>query len=265
MYAEGCLVYAASRHVIAAFDDEGYGLLMNLRRRPSRNYCPINPTTGDLWCLLENGLEMQSAIATMAQRHRMTTEAFRHDNAAEIDKLRRQGMLTRQWRPPGRASAVAAGATPATARIAATEADADAAPVSYRTAVRAGLLIALILQRLPYELMLYVMRASRHLRPQHPTLDTTRQLVAIATRVHANHAGWNECHEISIGALLGAVIVGRAPGWSLEVTWDPFNLHASLRIADIAIDHAPQRLPNISPSSRSSFLRRPDPVAPAFS
>ncbi len=219
--------------VILAIDVDGYGVLVNLH---AGKYYPVNPTMAHLWALLEQWSDLDTAITILASEHATPVEQVRRDCLVQ---LRRNSLLTRRPKRGRIANSLSAPGRSPSKRIAVTATD-ELAPPAYRAAPWLGYLIGLLLQRLPYWLMLRIMQTIRRLRAQHPTPATTRQLVAAVRRIVWQMPGWAECHEVSVPAYLAAVILGKAPHWMLEVTFGPVGLHAYLQDGDTAIDDVPQ-------------------------
>jgi hypothetical protein len=229
-------MYAATDDVIAAFDSDGYGLLLNLR---TGAYHPVNDTMADIWVLLEEGHDLETVLQILAHARNVTAQMLRIDAGEEIRKLQRFGMLIPQPKAGHLAARFGTTAPPPSRRVAIDTTD-DHVPARYTAAASAGFLAAIALQVLPFRVRLDVMRASRRLRPQRPTLADTRRMVAAVKRVSRFHAGWDECYEISIGALLALALLGKAPTWLLQARFGQIQLHACLEVNDIAIDHESQ-------------------------
>jgi hypothetical protein len=219
--------------VILAIDVDGYGVLVDLH---AGTFYPVNPTMARLWALLEQCSDLDTAVRVLASEYAMSVEQVRRDCLAQ---LRRNSLLTRRPNRGRIADTLTASGRSPSERIAVTAADELVSP-AYRAAAWLGYLIGLLLQRVPYWLMLRIMQTIRRLRAQHPTPATTRQLVAAVRRIVWQMPGWAECHEISVPAYLAAAILGKAPHWRLEVTFAPVGLHAYLQDGDTAIDDVPQ-------------------------
>jgi hypothetical protein len=229
-------MYPATDDVIAAFGRDGYGVLLNLR---TGRYHPVNETMGDLWCLLDDGHDLDAALQAIADTGDVEVERVREDAESELAKLRRYRMLTA--RPRSSRLAIRFGTVDPTPsrRLAVT--DDERASVSQSAIACVAFVVALALQRMPFRLMLRIMRASRRVRRrQRPTVADTIRWVATVRRVASKHPGWAECHEISIAAFLVLAALGRAPTWLLLAVFDSDDLHACLEVGDTVVDHEPQ-------------------------
>ena len=231
-------MYAAP-NVILAVAPTGNGRLINVGTGGSPP--AIDPKMVELWQLLDQGMALSAATASLADTYREPVDVIRRDCAPAVADLRRARMLTRRRQHGRLRNKVNTNAPPPTRRIVAND-DNQRAPARYRMAAWAGYLVTLGLSRLPYRLTLWSMLAMRSARTQHPTVATTSQLVAITRRIVRRGPGWAECHEVSVPAYIAGALLGRAPRWALDATFSPFELHASLEVADTdtAVDDAPQ-------------------------
>ncbi len=230
------MIYAASHRVAAAGDADGYMQLLNLR---NKQLAVINPTMRRLWGLLEEGLELDAATTTLSTGEGVPVSTLRRDLAEPIAELESCGMLATRWRQPGRLlrAVIADGSSPS--RVTVTTAD-EQAPAHYTVAGAVGFAVAILLQRLPLPFTLQLMRGARRLRPQHPALTSSRQLVATVRRLARHHPGWADCYEISMGAFLAAALLGCAPTWSLGADIGSRECHAFLQVDGTAVDHSEQ-------------------------
>jgi hypothetical protein len=234
--------YAAADEVIAVRAPDGYGLLMRPR---SGRYHTATPKLVRLWRLLdEQGLELQTAIARLADNDPDRIEQLRQEFGPEIAKLRRYGMLVGARTDPedGYVARIAARRPPAPTRIAVTAAD-ERAPWHYKLVAWAAYLAALlVIQRLPDRHRYRIMLAARGCRRQRPSLRSCLQVLATVRWILDYAPGWAGCDEAALPSFLALAVLGRAPSWVLAVSLTPpeVGFHAFLRVGDFAIDDAPQ-------------------------
>jgi hypothetical protein len=103
-----------------------------------------------------------------------------------------------------------------------------------------GFAVAIALRLLPPRATWRLMHASRRMRRQRPTVQSTKQLLATVSWVSKPYPGWRDCIEISSGAYFAAVLLGKAPRWCLGARLRPLGRHAWLEVDEVAVDHQDQ-------------------------
>jgi hypothetical protein len=229
----------ATGDVIAVFDRAGYGLLLNVR---THKYHPINRTMGKLWCWLADGTPQHVAEQALAGDYpEVPAKTLRTDTEAALRQLETYALLpaTQSKRAP-LAGRYAASKPLPSRRVAVTDLS-EPVPVHFRVIGFVGFVIAVVLMRLPFPIMLRILRASSRIRAQNPTVADTKQMLAAVGRIAAHHPGWAECYEISIGARIALTMLGKPPAWLLlAVFGTKVTLHGCLEVDDTLIDDKPQ-------------------------
>ena len=116
------MYYGAIHETIAALDDDGYILLLQVR---AGQWCTGNPAIAEVWKQLEHGIELDAAIAAAANGW-VSRDQLDADIQRQLPKLVRAGILSTD--PPAdqvsRLSEIVADAQP-TRRVPATESSAS--------------------------------------------------------------------------------------------------------------------------------------------
>jgi hypothetical protein len=230
-------MFGATGDVVAAFGPDGYGVLFNVR---TDRYHSVNRTMARVWLELEQGHDLDRAIERVAAHYGTSPGAFREANAATLERLTEYGMLIDRWRTRG--PAVRFGVvTPGPSTRALINHDAEPSSQRDRVLAACGFLIGLVLKRQPYARRLRLMQLAWQLRHQRPTEASTRKMLAAVANVAQRHPGWAACEEITLGAFLALVVLGRAPAWALEVSLGKVRFHSSLhdRVACDAVEPPP--------------------------
>jgi Transglutaminase-like superfamily len=227
-------MYGATHRFIALADSDGWVVFLDIKKG---QWYVGNPSFWAVWEHLEMGLDLENAVK-LAAGTRIPLETLQGDIERQTPRLEQLGILATRWKPPGKAARrVLADGPPASARVSVKQAEADS-PSGYVTAAIVGFSIAIMLQRVPFWLKLRIIRASRRLRPQRPTLESTTQLVRAVSHIARRHKGMAECLEISLGAFLAGTMLGKAPTWCIGAHTNPLRCHAWLEVDGTAVDSA---------------------------
>lgn len=235
----------ATNHVIAGLRADN-GVLLNVRTGMDH---PINSTMCEIWLSLETGSDIAAAQAALAERHQVSLATIQDDMAQPIARLWRYGFL-RTRRASGRLAETFATLEPMPEhRIAVSDTHEDG-PVHYAVAAWAGFVLAVALQRVPFRYRLRLLRATRRLRSQRPTLTDTVLVQALVVRLARYHPGWVACYEVSMGAFIALALLGRAPTLLLLATFPCIQLHACLEAEGTIVDDRPQNATDNQPLIR---------------
>ena len=157
------MYYGAIHETIAALDDDGYILLLQVR---AGQWCTGNPAIAEVWKQLEHGIELDAAIAAAANGW-VSRDQLDADIQRQLPKLVRAGILSTD--PPAdqvsRLSEIVADAQP-TRRV---PADGELRqPPRIMIAGAVGFVLAIMLKVLPFWWRVQLLFAVRRVRPNRP-------------------------------------------------------------------------------------------------
>jgi hypothetical protein len=224
---------------VALRDSDDRVLLLN---RINGDWWVGDPALKCVWDQLETGLDLQAAIEAAfesAPARWETIDELRGEIERLVPELVASGMLTRR-RPRGRLSSATGADGALSSRRVSVAPGSERASARYEVAAIVALWTAIILRHTQFRFMLRILRAARRLRPQHPTLSNTVELVAVVSRKARHRDVWARRQEISVGAFLMGALLGRAPSWCIGGCLDPLEPRAWVETDGIAIDYRDQ-------------------------
>jgi hypothetical protein len=180
-----------------------------------------NAETGCTWEFLQAGDDVETALKRVAAVYGVPAQFVRQDQADELRMLRRRGMLTKHCygRPK----------TEVPSRPWLGELGQELAPEIppvVRRAARTGQNVALMIEWLPFPLLLGLLRLGRRLCPE-VAPDAVAEAIVVAVR--ETHTRWplrRACFEKQIASFFAGLWLGKAPYWCLGSRFGPRANHS---------------------------------------
>jgi Transglutaminase-like superfamily len=220
----------ASPHVLAAYDDDGYAVLLCLH---TGRWQLASPVLASLWRQLSDGNDLSTALAATAAQYQVPASILNRDLPAGA--LAAARLLTRRRRRPGRiTAAVTASGPPARGHTTVPEV---AVPGWYLAAAAAAFTAVIAVRHAPLSLQIRFLHLVSRLPGRRPADGIA--LVAAARRIARSWPGSAECYEISMTAFLAGVFTGQRPRWCLGARLGPFSPHAWIETSGTVIDTDP--------------------------
>ncbi len=221
--------------VLTTRDTDGAAALLNLR---TGQWHLATHEVGLLWKLLGEGVEPEEAFQEIASAYGVGLDTVRAKMGSVLRDLAQAGLLTHQQRPAWRLARTGAGPEVLTPPPSSGIPDRDGGPtLRYRMAATVGFASAIVVLplmkhlRLPFWMLLGIVRVTRCIAPRDPSLVSIEALAETVERIAARFAR-AECLESSVATLFAGALLGAAPHWCLGARFRPLVPHAWVEGAD---------------------------------
>lgn len=185
----------------------------------------LNATAAAFWKCWWEGVDFEQSLGVVAPRFPQTNmDRLRADAGQLLEDLRRRGIVADGGRPSRQRSARVRAVRRLTLGRPAVGA---LAPV--------GLALSVVLLRFPFRAVCAIVRASRRLPLAAVTEEQARVFRAAARGVCGWFPGRAACLEISLTAVLLAVLLGRRLDWCLGAVPDPYRFHAWVEVEGLPV------------------------------
>ncbi|WP_433265202.1 lasso peptide biosynthesis B2 protein [Actinosynnema sp. CS-041913] len=218
-------------HLHAASTASGATFLLNAR---SGRWHVLNPVATALWRELGRVGDVERVLDAAANRYpRPTSEFFRLDARRAVEDMAARGLVAAgrgaaQDRSPGREHP---SGLLTTEHVRATPG----------IRAHAGLLIALVLLRLPFHLTLRAVAAlTSRWCSRTATVDEVVSAVAEVDAVADRHLGRAACLERSLATVIAAALARRRLRWVFGAAEDPCRFHAWIECDGIMVGRTPE-------------------------
>lgn len=206
-------------HVHHRSQEHGGVVLLNAT---TGHWHALNTTAAMLWTSWVGGAGFEQSVADVAGSHPGTApELIRADANRLLRDLVKRGLVEATLPEAPMAAMMAFGVTPPGTRPS----------WRLRLCATGGLLLAVILLKLPFRVTCAVVAASRRwCRAAVPETRRAEMVVAAVRHVAGRYPGRAACLETSLAAVLLAALARRRLDWCLGAISDPYRFHAWVEI-----------------------------------
>ncbi|MGW7054217.1 lasso peptide biosynthesis B2 protein [Streptomyces sp. NPDC054887] len=222
-------------HVHAGEAPHGGTVLFNAR---SGQWYAMNGTARALWEEWHRTGDFDTGVRAVADRY----PAVRYDHVRlDAEKLAgdlaERGLVATEEKPaPVAGTAAKAGEAGGNEQVAGAASPADGVRC-LRAAGWAGLVLALLLLRLPFGAPVHTVGALKRSRRRPATMREAESVLAAVRRAADGYPGRAACLEHSLGTVLGLALTGRTADWCLGSADDPYRFHAWVEVAGETVTH----------------------------
>jgi hypothetical protein len=203
------------------------GRLVVLSKR-NGSWHALNRTGGDIYHELGQSADLEQVVDDLVRRYpKVAPDRVRDDVQRMVAELIDRGLLESRSDYTRRPAAVLMAAAPyESARL----------PRNHRFIATLAFLIAVILLQLPFRVSTNIVAAlKRRLTRRDATVPEASHYLAAARVVTRHYPGRVACLELSLTAVLAAILVRQRINWCFGFSSDPRTFHSWIETADTPV------------------------------
>lgn len=209
-----------SKDVVSVYSKDGEAALLNIH---GGAWLTLSPDAAYFWSQLETGVDIDAAVAAVADYYEETKGAVQTELRPVIELLFFEGFLLAEAETK---MAEVHMSTPMTGTGLAIK----GLPRRMRCVAALSLVLSLIVQRLPLWLRLKLLRVLAKLPGGPATLSDAELLVACIRWVGQFYPGRAACLELSVPTFIAGALQGQRVTWCAGIRFDPIVNHAWIEV-----------------------------------